>query len=90
MRSTSFQPGESINVSFSHPPWELGSLCVCVCVCVCVCACGRVCPLVLLMFFLFSRVAVEQLRLLPRLRRRVLANFFWTSTFVSSQFHPHT
>ena len=39
MRSTSFQPGESINVSFSHPPWELGSLCVCVCVCVCVCAC---------------------------------------------------
>ena len=65
-------------------------LCVCVCVCVCVCASGRVSPLALLMFFLFSRVAVEQLRLLPRLRRRVLANFFWTSTFVSSQFHPHT
>ena len=37
VRSTSFQPGESINVSFSHPPWELGSLCVCVCVRAVVC-----------------------------------------------------
>ena len=93
MRSTSFQPGESINVSFSHPPWELGSLCVCVCVCVCVRSCVSARSVdVLFVLTCGSRTTTLAPKATPPGARELLLDFYVCvfsipSTYVAGALH---